>query len=124
MIILKTLFVIFSLIQNTISTSPPEKNEMENSEGTSIEEKYLLPSLNISVNSLSGNFSENFFSVKSSLPRVLDFYNTEMLAASWNGIKKSLSEGCQKDVEAYIHGLEKADNWALKSKCLNKLEIF
>lgn len=118
---LKAFFVLFCFMQSTIGTSTSEKNDMEYSGGSSIETKYAFPNSNISVN--SGNSSQSSFTVKSSLPRVLDFYNSEMLAASWNGIKKSLSEGCQKDVEAYIQGLGKAQNWALKSKCFNDLFI-
>lgn len=95
-----------------------EKHQREYSEGT--ETNYSLPNVNIGFSPLDGNYSEISYTIKSSLPRVLDFYNSEMLAASWNGIKKSLSKGCQKDIEAYIQGLSKAENWALKSKYIKK----
>lgn len=112
---LKVLLVLFCFMQITIGIN--EKDDMEYSGGSLAEAKYAFPNSNISAsNSINGNSSQSSFTVKSSLPRVLDFYNTEMLAASWNGIKESLSEGCQKDVEAYIQGLGKAQNWALKSK--------
>lgn len=116
MIILNAFFVMFLLIQSTKTTSTTEQIQIE---GLSVESKYSLPNVNVSAGPSSGNFSDRSYTVKPSLSRVLDFYNTELLAASWNGIKKSLSEGCQKDVEAYIEGMSKAENWALKSKFLN-----
>lgn len=98
------------------STAPPDSDrvdmeEMEYSEGTSVEAKYLLPPVNVSV-------SENAttYTVRASLARVLDFYNTELLAANWDRFKDTLSEGCRKDVDTYIQGLSRAENWALKSR--------
>lgn len=122
MVKLKAFFIYFYLIHSSIS-STTDKNQMQYSEGT-IEAKYKLPTVNISVNSLGGNFTGSHYTVKSSLSRVLDFYNTEMLASSWNGVKESLSEGCQKDIEAYIQGLSKAENWALKSKLNNLITVY
>lgn len=88
-----------------------EVHQMEFSDGTSVEAKYSLPSVNISVD--SANETQV---VRSSLARVLDFYNTELLAANWGRSKSKLSNGCQKDIETYIAGLSKAENWALKSE--------
>lgn len=117
MIFQKTLFVILFISQKSWGTSTIDSNQLQNNGANSVEAKHPgVPNMNISVNQLSGNFSESSFNVRSSFSRVLDFYNSEMLAANWIGIKKSLSEGCQKDVEAYIKGLSKAKNWALKSK--------
>lgn len=118
MLILKALFVVVLIVQSTFGTTTTELNQIEYSEGTSVETKPSLPAVNIGVNPTSGNFSESSYTIQSSLRRVLDFYNTELLASNWNRIKKSVSAGCQKDVEAYIHGLGKAENWALKSKLI------
>lgn len=117
MFLRKTLIVILLIVQTTMGTSTIDTNQMQNNGGNSVETKYsVAPNMNISVDSLSGNFSQSSHNIRSSFSKVLDFYNSELLAANWIGIKKSLSEGCQKDVEAYIQGLSKAENWALKSK--------
>ncbi|KAJ8919034.1 hypothetical protein NQ315_016940 [Exocentrus adspersus] len=111
--ILKFLFVLTYL--RCVCSDPPvtatagDVEEMEYSEGTSVEAKYLLPPVNVSV---SGNKSTR--TVTASLARVLDFYNTELLAANWNRIRGRISEGCQKDVDTYLQGLARAENWALK----------
>lgn len=89
---------------------------MQYSDGISGDARYSLPSVNVSVDNLSGNVSKSILTVRASLSRVLDFYNTELLAASWDSTRDGVSEACQKDVETYIGGLSKADNWALKSK--------
>nr|CAI5850604.1 unnamed protein product [Callosobruchus analis] len=83
--------------------------QMEYDEGTSVEAKYSLPAVNV-----SGTGGNGTALVRASLARVLDFYNTEQLAANWGQVGVKLSKGCEKDVEAYIKGLGKAENWALK----------
>ncbi|XP_018572754.1 nose resistant to fluoxetine protein 6-like isoform X2 [Anoplophora glabripennis] len=115
MIIPRALFVLVYLkcvCSNQTAqagSDPADVEEMEYSEGTSVEAKYLLPPVNVSV---SGNAS--IHTVRASLARVLDFYNTELLAANWGRFKGSLSEGCRKDMDTYIQGLGRAENWALK----------
>lgn len=89
---------------------PGDMEEMEYSEGASVEAKYLLPPVNVSV---SGNATTH--TVTASLARVLDFYNTELLAVNWQRFKGLLTEGCRKDVDVYIRGLSRTENWALKS---------
>lgn len=113
MIILKALLVALSTFRSTSGTSTTELNDTEDREMTSV------PHVNMSVNRLSGNLSEGSYTIKPSLSRVLDFYNTELLALSWERIKKDLSQGCQKDVEAYIEGLSKAKTWAMKSESIS-----
>ncbi|CAH1967120.1 unnamed protein product [Acanthoscelides obtectus] len=83
--------------------------QMEYDEGTSVEAKYSLPAVNV-----SGTAGNGTTLVRASLARVLDFYNTEQLAANWAQVGVKLSKGCEKDMEAYIRGLGKAENWALK----------
>lgn len=112
----KALFVALCILKYTSSTTTTEVHQMEYSEGTSVEMRYSLPLHNTSSLSLNGSSFGNDYRTKSTLSRILDFYNTEMLAERWARVKESLSEGCQKDVEAYIQGLAKAENWALKSK--------
>lgn len=106
--------LVLLIAKNVLSESTTE--EMEYSEGTSVEARYFLPPVNVSVDDTGGNVSKTTLTVRSSLSRVLDFYNTELLAASWDRMKGNLTEGCQNDVETYIVGLGKAENWALKSK--------
>lgn len=60
--------------------------------------------------------SVNSNDVQVSLEDVLNFYNTELLSSRWPKFKDEVSRDCRKDMEAYLDGLRKADNWALKSK--------
>lgn len=87
---------------------------MEFKHGTTVESKYLLPSINVSVK--VGEKSKNVTSVTASLARMLNFYNTEQLTANWKTIQKKLTVSCRKDMDLYLDGLHKAENWALKSK--------
>lgn len=50
------------------------------------------------------------------LARTLDIFNVENLYQNWNVIKLNLSEECATDIDSYLHGLEKQEKWALKSK--------
>lgn len=84
--------------------------EMEFKQGTAVEAKYLLPAVNVSVENSANRF------VTANLARMLNFFNTEQLAANWDRVQKGLTLSCRKDVELFIEGLNKADNWALKSK--------
>ncbi|VEN43510.1 unnamed protein product, partial [Callosobruchus maculatus] len=108
MTLLAALVVLAStaLIARSRGETTPQ---MEYDEGTSIEAKYSLPAVNV-----SGTGGNGTTLVRASLARVLDFYNTEQLAANWGEVGVKLSKGCEKDVEAYIKGLGKAENWALK----------
>ncbi|XP_066244997.1 nose resistant to fluoxetine protein 6 isoform X3 [Euwallacea similis] len=61
--------------------------------------------------------SENSLSdveVPLSLQNVLNFYNSEALRNRWSEFRNEISTDCQKDVEAYLDGLKKAEIWALK----------
>lgn len=60
--------------------------------------------------------SVNSNDVQVSLEDVLNFYNTELLSSRWPKFKDEVSRDCRKDMEAYLDGLRKADNWALKSE--------
>lgn len=62
--------------------------------------------------------SVNSNDVQVSLEDVLNFYNTELLSSRWPKFKDEVSRDCRKDMEAYLDGLRKADNWALKSKSI------
>lgn len=106
----KTILFIFLLTCKTLSLETP-KSEMEYKEGTAVDPKYSLPQVNLSVS--DGNHTV----VPASLARVLNFYNSELLAANWHRTKDQISSTCRKDVELYLEGLRKTDNWALKSKC-------
>ncbi|KAB0802117.1 hypothetical protein PPYR_04303 [Photinus pyralis] len=87
--------------------------EMDYLDGSIVENKYLLPSINISEHSeeLTNHTNEK---VSVGLSRALDFYNTQLLAANWNTIKIELSEDCAKDMQTYIDGLTAGATWALK----------
>ncbi|EFA05306.2 nose resistant to fluoxetine protein 6 [Tribolium castaneum] len=82
--------------------------EMEYKEGTKVDPKYSLPQVNLSAS--DGNHTV----VPASLARVLNFFNSEILAANWETTKKLVSLSCRKDVELYLEGLRKTENWALK----------
>ncbi|KAF5302728.1 hypothetical protein FQR65_LT08470 [Abscondita terminalis] len=86
---------------------------MDYTDGTTIEHKYLTPSVNniSAISDLNDTFENK---VPSSLAKVLDFYNTELLATNWNRFRKSLSEACEKNMQEYIVGLRTGANWALK----------
>lgn len=121
----KTLLVLVlcfaeTVFSNTTTSTaiPYDDSQIDYSEGTSVEDKYSLPPENVGV---SG--ARNSTQVVTSLARILDFYNTELLAGDFPRFKGGLSHGCQKDVETYIVGLTKAENWALKSKYLTTLVI-
>ncbi|XP_068911738.1 nose resistant to fluoxetine protein 6 [Tenebrio molitor] len=103
----KTILFIFLLTCKTLSLETP-KSEMEYKEGTAVDPKYSLPQVNLSVS--DGNHTV----VPASLARVLNFYNSELLAANWHRTKDQISSTCRKDVELYLEGLRKTDNWALK----------
>ncbi|XP_072392694.1 nose resistant to fluoxetine protein 6 isoform X1 [Diabrotica undecimpunctata] len=112
--LLVLLFLNYALSETTPSTSTnplsADVHQIEYSEGTSVEAIYSLPPVNVSV---SGAWNGTQI-VRASLARVLDFYNTELLSANFPRFKNGLSQGCQKDVDAYIQGLLTAENWALK----------
>lgn len=91
-----------------------DPKEMEYADGTSVEPAYLLPHVNITTPRADGFPHVN--SVPATLSRVLNFYNTEILAAQWEFVKKSLSSGCQDDMEKYLEALAAGSLWALKSK--------
>ncbi|XP_019869984.2 nose resistant to fluoxetine protein 6 isoform X2 [Aethina tumida] len=99
-----------STTENVYEQLDRELREMEYREGSTVEPKYKLPSVNVSV---SGERTTTQ-TVTASLSRVLDFYNTELLAANWDGVKTTLSFGCKRDVELYLEGLRRTENWALK----------
>ncbi|XP_056633905.1 nose resistant to fluoxetine protein 6 [Diorhabda sublineata] len=93
------------------STLPSEAvHQIDYSEGTPVEATHSLPPGNLSLSGAPNNTQL----VRGSLARVLDFYNTELLAANFPKFKHTLSQSCQKDVGAYIQGLITAENWALK----------
>lgn len=83
--------------------------EIEYKEGSKIDPKYSLPKVNLSA-------SDGNHTVPASLARVLNFYNTEILAANWDRMRNLVTLSCRKDVELYLDGLGKMENWALKSK--------
>lgn len=121
----KTLLVLVLCFAETVFSNTTtstailyDDSQIDYSEGTSVEDKYSLPPENVGV---SG--ARNSTQVVTSLARILDFYNTELLAGDFPRFKGGLSHGCQKDVETYIVGLTKAENWALKSKYLTTLVI-
>lgn len=58
-----------------------------------------------------------------SLTRVLDFYNTDLLRVYWDSVRGNVSDGCVRDVQRYIEGLEEAKQWALKSKWVDALQM-
>ncbi|CAH0552702.1 unnamed protein product [Brassicogethes aeneus] len=113
MIFLKTLFVLIYLkcvLTNSTTENALDKElkEMEFKEGLTVEPKYKLPSINVSVS------DDSTTTVRASLSRVLDFYNTEILAANFGRVKNTLSSGCRRDVSLYLDGLKRTTNWALK----------
>nr|CAH7764412.1 unnamed protein product [Callosobruchus chinensis] len=80
MTILAALVVLAStalIVPSGGETTP----QMEYDEGTSIEAKYSLPAVNV-----SGTGGNGTTLVRASLARVLDFYNTEQLAANWGQV--------------------------------------
>ncbi|CAG9765410.1 unnamed protein product [Ceutorhynchus assimilis] len=104
----KNLIIFLNIIGLVFGNSTTENyvQEIEYTEGTSVEPRYSLPSIKI------GDNSENI--VPASLQRVLNFYNTETLVATWPKFRNGISEGCQKDMDLYIEGLRDTENWALK----------
>ncbi|KAK5650999.1 hypothetical protein RI129_002028 [Pyrocoelia pectoralis] len=86
---------------------------MEYLDGSIVENKDSLPSINVSDLSAelyNGTIEKNSVG----LSRALDFYNTELLSANWNRIKMELSKECEKNMQEYIDGLAAGANWALK----------
>lgn len=98
-------------LSNTTTERSSDLQEMEYKEGASVEATYILPQVKVSV---SGEIAPT--TVTASLARVLNFYNTELLAAHWPRLKDAVSVGCRRDVGSYLEGLGRADNWALKSE--------
>lgn len=121
---IRCVIVLFICFQNVFSESTTTSSnlsvtlkEMDYVEGISADPKYLLPTVNASALSDDGNLSKiKVHSVPASLSRVLDFYNTELLAANWNRVQKGLSTKCREDVQKYVDGLVSGEKWALKSK--------
>ncbi|XP_045468557.1 nose resistant to fluoxetine protein 6 isoform X2 [Harmonia axyridis] len=83
--------------------------EMEYDAGAVVEPKYFLPLVRLSV----GGGNETV-PVPASLSRMLNIFDTEQLVANWGMTKRSVSERCRGDVEGFIGGLTKGENWALK----------
>lgn len=106
------VLVRFSAGEN--ATDAPR--EMEYTDGTSVEPAYTLPQVNITTPRDDGVGQVN--SVPATLSRVLNFYNTEILAAQWEFVQKSLTRSCQDDMEKYLEGLAVGSTWALKSKTI------
>ncbi|RZB38996.1 nose resistant to fluoxetine protein 6-like [Asbolus verrucosus] len=107
---MKRIIPLFFLLTYLKPTHTLESaiQEMEYKEGLALDPKYSLPRVNLSAS--DGNHTI----VPASLARVLNFYNTELLAASWPWTKNLLSLSCRKDIELYLKGLRKAETWALK----------
>ncbi|XP_074030482.1 nose resistant to fluoxetine protein 6 [Leptinotarsa decemlineata] len=104
--LLLALALVGGAFSNSTTPSSFENNHSENSEGAK-------DPLSI-VNDSASDLNNSSLIVKESLAKVLDFYNTELLAASWGNFSVKLTQGCQKNVGAYIEGLRKAEVWALK----------
>ena len=103
------LFLLLACVATAKCADPDSANEMEYREGTRVDPKYSLPQVNLSA---GGNHTV----VPASLARVLNFYNTEVLAANWERTKGFVGAGCRRDVEMYLQGKRKMENWALKSE--------
>nr|XP_023016448.1 nose resistant to fluoxetine protein 6-like [Leptinotarsa decemlineata] len=104
--LLLALALVGGAFSNSTTPSSFENNHSVNSEGAK-------DPLSIGNDSAS-DLNNSSLIVKESLAKVLDFYNTELLAASWGNFSVKLTQGCQKNVGAYIEGLRKAEVWALK----------
>ncbi|KAG5893050.1 hypothetical protein JTB14_014830 [Gonioctena quinquepunctata] len=95
LLVLALLGVAFS--NSTTPASSQNKNE-DYSEGISAEANHSAPPVNVSVSGMHNS------TAWASLAKTLDFYNSEQLAANWGSFKGGLTQGCQKDVGAYIDG--------------------
>lgn len=104
---MKKIILLLLLTYTTKITSidPENSKDMEFFEGIKIE-----PKVNFSVS--DGN------QTLVPLAKVLNFYNTELLAANWDKTKNLVTSSCRKDVELYLKGLKRVESWALKSKFL------
>lgn len=89
------------------SDAEGSRSEMYFREGSVVDARYQLPLVNVSG-------SDSAVQVTASLARVLNFYNTELLAASMERVRSVVGSDCAKDLDAYIGGLQKAESWALK----------
>ncbi|KAK4883484.1 hypothetical protein RN001_006803 [Aquatica leii] len=110
-----TLYLIFLIlisgVLTQIGTNAERSNEMDYTEGATIEKKILIGAVNDSAFS---DFNETFPNELPSLSKVLNFYNTELLAANWYRFHKSITETCQEKMQEYIIGLSIGAHWALK----------
>lgn len=104
------LYLLAYYLQISATTTQPPHPEMEYTEGAHIDPKYSLPRVNFS------DSDGNHTLVPANLARVLNFYNTELLAANWGRTQDYVTSRCRKDVQSYLEGLKKTEKWALKSK--------
>ncbi|KAF5270287.1 hypothetical protein FQA39_LY08398 [Lamprigera yunnana] len=111
-----TVYIIFSVLISGVFTqmeiTTENFKEMEYVDGRIIEHKYFLPPINVSAFSDLNDEEKN--AVPASLSRVLNFYNTELLAANWYLVQKTITDVCRLQMQEYIDGLAAGVSWALK----------